>query len=112
MSFVTTRPSLPSGYAIPGLPGVERPLHADAAVEVYRLAEASERILLLVPATFEPRAVARARLLAWWEALGPERVVVENPKLTGPPIKDLGFEKKEEEEKQAKEAAAPPPAAK
>ena len=26
---------------------------------------------------------------------GQERVVVENPRLTGPPIKDLGFEKKE-----------------
>ena len=43
---------------------------------------------------------------------GQERVVVDNPKLTGPPIKDLGFEKKEQEEKQVKEAAAQPPAAK
>jgi hypothetical protein len=43
---------------------------------------------------------------------GQERVVVDNPKLTGPPIKDLGFEKKEQEEKQAKEAAADAEAAK
>ena len=40
---------------------------------------------------------------------GQERVVVDNPKLTGPPIKDLGFEKKEQEAKQSKEAVAPPP---
>src|SRR5687768_17555584 len=31
---------------------------------------------------------------------GQERVVVDNQKLTGSPIKDLGFEKKEQEEKQ------------
>lgn len=37
---------------------------------------------------------------------GQERVLVENPKFTGPPIKDLGFEKKEESEKA--EAPAPP----
>ena len=40
---------------------------------------------------------------------GQERVVVENPRLTGPPIKDLGFEKKEAEEKEA--APDQPPAA-
>lgn len=42
---------------------------------------------------------------------GQERVVVENPRLTGPPIKDLGFEKKEPEEQKAREEApAQPPA--
>lgn len=32
---------------------------------------------------------------------GQERVLVENPKFTGPPIKDLGFEKNDEAEKSA-----------
>jgi lipopolysaccharide export system protein LptA len=46
---------------------------------------------------------------------GEERVIVENPKVTGPPIKDLGFEKKEQEkkeqeEKKAKDETAPSPA--
>jgi lipopolysaccharide export system protein LptA len=43
---------------------------------------------------------------------GQDRVFVENMRLTGPPIKDLGFEKKESEEKEAKEEApAQPPTA-
>ncbi|HYV48022.1 MAG TPA: AAA family ATPase, partial [Myxococcaceae bacterium] len=83
MTFVTARPSLPSGHALPGLPGIEKPLHADGAVEIYRLADASERVLLVVPATAEPRAQARARLVPWWELLGQERVVVEK-ELGGP----------------------------
>ena len=44
---------------------------------------------------------------------GQERVFVENLKLTGPPIKDLGFEKTESDEKQSEgkeEAPAQPPA--
>ena len=41
---------------------------------------------------------------------GQERVVVEKPRLTGPPIKDLGFEKKEQEEAEKAEAAPPTPA--
>jgi lipopolysaccharide export system protein LptA len=44
---------------------------------------------------------------------GQERVVVDNPKVTGPPIKDLGFEKKKEEEEKAKsEKSEEPNAAK
>ena len=44
---------------------------------------------------------------------GQERVVVENPKVTGPPIKDLGFEKKEREDAKADgDAAAEPPTSK
>jgi hypothetical protein len=39
---------------------------------------------------------------------GQERVVVDKPRLTGPPIKDLGFEKKEQEEAEKKAEAAPP----
>jgi ATPase family protein associated with various cellular activities (AAA) len=72
------RPSLPSGHALPGFPGVEKAVHVDSAVEVYLLADASERILVHVRAEFEPRATASSRLLSWWEALGNERVVVES----------------------------------
>jgi lipopolysaccharide export system protein LptA len=43
---------------------------------------------------------------------GQERVFVENAKFTGPPIKDLGFEKKSEEEKaEAVKKETPPPGA-
>jgi len=44
---------------------------------------------------------------------GQERVVVDNPKVTGPPIKDLGFEKKEQQNEKAKgQGAVEPPATK
>jgi hypothetical protein len=44
---------------------------------------------------------------------GQERVVVDDPKVTGPPIKDLGFEKKEQQNEKAKgQGAVEPPATK
>jgi hypothetical protein len=40
---------------------------------------------------------------------GQERVLVDNPRFTGPPIKDLGFEKKDEAEKAEAEKKETPP---
>lgn len=72
------RPSLPTGHVIPGFPRIDRALHIDGALEVYRLADPAERILVHIPETVEPSELAARRLTTWWRALGADRVTVES----------------------------------
>jgi Cdc6-like AAA superfamily ATPase len=74
---ITRRPSLPAGHRVLGFAEIERPLHADASVEVYRLKGAPEQVLVHIRNEAEPRDLAAARLVPWWKTLASSLVINE-----------------------------------
>src|SRR5712692_3875 len=79
MSFISRKPSLPTGTLVSGFPAVQKALHADAFCEVYLLEAhpGSSLVLIAVPMESEPLPATGKHLLRWWTRMGPERVFVK-----------------------------------
>ena len=71
--MIKTRPTLPTGHSLAGLPAVANVLHSDEQYELYSLVAsgAGETILLLVrrPESSSPEA---QRLIDWWAIQDPQ----------------------------------------
>jgi ATP-dependent 26S proteasome regulatory subunit len=62
--MIKTRPSLPSGYSLAGLPAVSKALHSDERCELYSLATGETALLLVRRPNGPPPEVSR--LMDWW----------------------------------------------
>ena len=62
--MIKTRPSLPSGYSLAGLPAVAKALHSDERCELYSLVTGETALLLVRRPNGPPPEVSR--LVDWW----------------------------------------------
>jgi AAA+ superfamily predicted ATPase len=60
----TQRPTLPTGFSLPDAPAIEKALHTDDHIELYRLKSGPESTEILILQRGDPTAS-----LAWWSSL-------------------------------------------
>lgn len=80
MNFISTKPSIPIGTAVPKFPPISKALHTDPQCEVYLLEETEKGSLILFSAPANSLGVVDIsnRLTLWWSKCGREIILVRD----------------------------------